>query len=60
MELPNSLVMAGPTVLEIADEVRAGRLTARAAVERSLARIEQVQPQLNAFSLVLQSEASRS
>ncbi len=57
MELPTSLVAAGPSAREIADDVRAGRLTARAAVERSLARIAEVQPQLNAFSLVLAESA---
>jgi len=52
-----TLVAAAPTATSIAADVRAGRSTARAAVERSLARIEEVQPRLNAFSLVLAESA---
>ena len=51
------LVAQSPSAVEIAADVRAGRSTARAAVERSLARIAEVQPHLNAFSVVLAASA---
>jgi len=52
-----TLVARSPSAAEIAADVRAGRSTARGAVERSLARIAEVQPRLNAFSVVLAESA---
>ncbi|WP_375477679.1 amidase [uncultured Jatrophihabitans sp.] len=43
---------AAPTATEIADAVRAGRLTARRAVEDALSRIEAVDNRLHAFQEV--------
>lgn len=45
------------TAHETARAVGAGRLRARDRVEASLARIAEVQPRLNAFTLVLEDEA---
>lgn len=52
-----SLVARGRTATDIAAEVRAGRGTARAAVEAALTRIAEVEPRLNAFTLVLAEQA---
>lgn len=41
----------------IASEVRAGQLSAHVVVQAALARIEEVEPRLNAFSVVLAEEA---
>jgi amidase len=45
------------SAVEIAADVRAGRRTARAVVEAALERIALVDPQLNAFTVVLAEEA---
>lgn len=45
------------TATEIAAAVRTGRLTARAAVEQALRRIEQTQPAFNAWQVVRQDAA---
>ena len=46
-----------PNATVIADAVRSGRLTARAAVEHSLARIARHDPALNAFTVVRADQA---
>lgn len=46
-----------PTAVEIADAVRAGTLTAHAAVEQALARIDRTQPQTNAWQEVRADKA---
>jgi len=52
-----TLVAGGPSAVEIAGDVRAGRRSARSAAEASLARIAEVDSQLNAFTIVLAEEA---
>ncbi|WGL51046.1 amidase family protein [Nocardioides sp. BP30] len=51
------LVARSRTATEIAAEVRAGRGSARAAVETALDRIAAVEPHLNAFTVVLAEQA---
>jgi len=46
-----------PNATVIADAVRSGRLTARAGVEHSLARIARHDPALNAFTVVRADQA---
>ena len=50
---------SGPTAVQLAADVRAGRSTARAAAERALARIERADGRLGAFQLVRRSAALR-
>ncbi|WP_425997630.1 AtzE family amidohydrolase [Caulobacter sp. DWR1-3-2b1] len=49
--------MSFPSVVEIAGEVRAGRVTARAVTEATLSRIARRNPALNAFTAVLTERA---
>jgi AtzE family amidohydrolase len=46
-----------PSVIEIADEVRAGRVTARAVTEAALSRIARRDGAINAFTAVLSQRA---
>jgi aspartyl-tRNA(Asn)/glutamyl-tRNA(Gln) amidotransferase subunit A len=46
-----------PNALAIADDVRAGRRSARQVIEHSLAQIEAREPELHAFNTVLATEA---
>lgn len=50
-------MLDGPTAVEIAADVRAGRRTAREVVAASLERIATVDPHLNAFTVVLGAQA---
>lgn len=51
------LVVEGPSAVDIAADVRAGRRTAREVVAASLERIAAVDPELNAFTAVLATQA---
>lgn len=53
----DGLDLATASAVETAAAVRSGRLTARAAVEAALARIEARDPALNAFTVVRAAEA---
>lgn len=52
-------VFIGRSAVDIAQDVRSGRQTAREVVETSLARIDEVNPALNAFTVVLAAQARR-
>ena len=49
--------MSCPSALEIAGEVQAGRVTARAVIEATLSRIARRNPAINAFTAVLGQRA---
>ena len=49
--------MSFPGVVEIASDVRAGRVTARAVTESALSRIARYNPAINAFTAVLTERA---
>ena len=50
---------SAPSAVEIAREVRRGRMSARRSVEDALARIAAIDPDVNAFTVVRRRAALR-